>query len=339
MASLSVNELHDDNDDSKFLVNILDKMIASSNQSNNLVDDFCPFDSLFFSDLAYSYPSHYSYGDPYDYYNLGLLLQTNGSNIDNMTSDDYIKQTMIEACIKLDIVKFRKVCEMIKDVNELVDGRFTYLQLACIGISTAFKNNSSYRSVQIEIVETLAEMGANIHRHLINNHNESRMILDLACCFGSIDLVVLFLKLGANPNEQNSQGISPFHRACMRPNANEYFYFFLAAGGDPNIEDQNGYNCLDYMNVLIENFQDIEGIKILLMAGVNIFTTTNEGDSILRHGNPKFLEFLNHMPFPLQTKCLFNIAIHDARKILSPSRSKRSNHFSINNLTNKRFQN
>lgn len=89
---------------------------------------------------------------------------------------------------------------------------------------------------------------------------------------------ILLLTSGADPNLQNSDGLTPFHYVLRTMYAVQIVSLFLENGADVNLRDQFGNTPLHFA---VANYQSADVIDVIIAHGADINTRNDQGQTVL----------------------------------------------------------
>ena len=131
-------------------------------------------------------------------------------------------------------------------------------------------NVLSYNEIPDHIVEYLLEHGANPNDKDVAGDTP----FSSACYFDiSLYLFDLFIKSGADVNNKDKDNKTPLYHACNNNIDKNIIKLLLIHGADPNIKDKNGETPLYWAC----NYKDIDKVKILLVHGADPNIMTENG--------------------------------------------------------------
>mmetsp|Transcript_2966 Transcript_2966/g.9258 ORF Transcript_2966/g.9258 Transcript_2966/m.9258 type:complete len:293 (-) Transcript_2966:254-1132(-) len=98
-----------------------------------------------------------------------------------------------------------------------------------------------------EVVQLLLDAGADPELGCILPHAKTPLIAATSRLYQNINIVVLLLKSGANPNQADKDGNTALHTA-VRDQSVSLVNLLMDAGADPNLKASNGKSPIDVAN-------------------------------------------------------------------------------------------
>jgi len=145
----------------------------------------------------------------------------------------------------------------------------------------------------MDIIKAIEENDINVVKRLLKNKDldlnikytennpkiHHKTLLMYASYIGRKTCVKLLLKEGANPNEQDDDGLTALHHGCFDGH-DRCIKLLLKYGADPDAESFEGATPL--MMLLDGNdYQKEECLYLLLKAGASVYKKDNEGLSVM----------------------------------------------------------